>query len=109
MAGIIYLASTWPYVKGLRDAMLRKPAAQRLGMLRAMNAALLPILEKGLVSPSLIHKVLAEYLEVGGPGTKYEAGPHTLLRFLPQPQRILPGLQLYSIHNTPQNGYLRWR
>jgi len=38
----------------LRDAMLRKPVAQRQGMLRQMNAALLPILEKGLVSPSLV-------------------------------------------------------
>ena len=60
-------------VTSLRDAMLRKPVAQRQGMLRQMNAALLPILEKGLVSPSLVHKVLAEYLDVGGPGTKHEA------------------------------------
>ena len=60
-------------VTSLRDAMLRKPIAQRQGMLRQMNAALLPILEKGLVSPSLVHKVLAEYLEIGGPGTKHEA------------------------------------
>ena len=60
-------------VKSLKEAMLRKPVAQRQGMLRQMNAVLLPILEKGLVSPSIVHKVLAEYLEVGGPGTKYEA------------------------------------
>jgi pumilio family protein 6 len=59
--------------KNLRDAMRLKPAAQRQGMLRQMNAALLPILEKGLVSPSLVHAALAEYLEVGGPGTKHEA------------------------------------
>ena len=44
-------------VKNLKEAMLRKPVAQRQGMLRQMNASLLPILEKGLVSPSLIHKV----------------------------------------------------
>jgi pumilio family protein 6 len=50
--------------------MLRKPPAQRQGMLRQMNKWLLPVLEKGLVSPSLIHKVLAEYLDVAGPGTK---------------------------------------
>jgi len=59
--------------KNLRDAMRLKPAAQRQGMLRTMNAALLPILEKGLVSPSLVHAALAEYLDVGGPGTKHEA------------------------------------
>ena len=59
--------------KNLREAMRLKPAAQRQGMLRQMNAALLPILEKGLVSPSLVHAALAEYLEVGGPGTKHEA------------------------------------
>jgi pumilio family protein 6 len=59
--------------KNLRDAMRLKPAAQRQGMLRQMNAALLPILEKGLVSPSLVHAALAEYLDVGGPGTKHEA------------------------------------
>ena len=59
--------------KNLREAMRVKPAAQRQGMLRQMNAALLPILEKGLVSPSLVHAALAEYLEVGGPGTKHEA------------------------------------
>jgi pumilio family protein 6 len=64
-------------VKSLKEAMLRKPVAQRQGMLRQMNAALLPILEKGLVSPSIIHKVLAEYLDVGGPGTKFEAA-HSL-------------------------------
>ena len=38
-------------VTSLRDAMLRKPVAQRQGMLRQMNAALLPILENA-VSPS---------------------------------------------------------
>ena len=59
--------------RNLREAMCAKPAAQRQGMLRQMNAALLPILEKGLVSPSLVHAALAEYLEVGGPGTKHEA------------------------------------
>jgi pumilio family protein 6 len=59
--------------RNLREAMRAKPAAQRQGMLRQMNAALLPILEKGLVSPSLVHAALAEYLEVGGPGTKHEA------------------------------------
>ena len=57
----------------LREAMLSKPVAQRQGMLREMNKTLLPILEKGLVSPSLIHKVLSEYLLAGGPGTRYEA------------------------------------
>jgi len=57
----------------LREAMLAKPIAQRQGMLREMNKTLLPILEKGLVSPSLIHKVLCEYLQAGGPGTRYEA------------------------------------
>ena len=59
--------------RNLREAMRLKPAAQRQGMLRQMNASLLPILEKGLVSPSLVHAALAEYLEVGGPGTKHEA------------------------------------
>ena len=62
-----------PPPRNLREAMRLKPAAQRQGMLRQMNAALLPILEKGLVSPSLVHAALAEYLEVGGPGTKHEA------------------------------------
>ena len=57
----------------LREAMLAKPIAQLQGMLREMNKTLLPILEKGLVSPSLIHKVLCEYLQAGGPGTRYEA------------------------------------
>ena len=53
--------------------MKSKPRAQRQGMLRQMNASLLPILEKGLVSPSLVHAALCEYLDVGGPGTKHEA------------------------------------
>ena len=57
----------------LKTAMLAKPLAQRQGVLRQVNACLVPILEKGLVSPSLIHRVLAEYLECGGPGTKHEA------------------------------------
>jgi pumilio family protein 6 len=48
--------------KNLRDAMKSKPRAQRQGMLRQMNASLLPILEKGLVSPSLVHAALCEYL-----------------------------------------------
>ena len=61
----------------LREAMLSKPVAQRQGILREMNKTLLPILEKGLVSPSLIHKVLSEYLLAGGPGTRYEAA-HSL-------------------------------
>lgn len=59
--------------KNLREAMRLKPQQQRQGMLRQMNAALLPILEKGLVSPSLVHAALCEYLDVGGPGTKHEA------------------------------------
>lgn len=56
--------------------MLRKPVAQRQGMLRQMNASLLPILEKGLVSSSLVHKVLAEYLDVGGGGGGFSQIAH---------------------------------
>ena len=59
--------------RNLREARRAKPAAQRQGMLRQMNAALLPILEKRARVPSLVHAALAEYLEVGGPGTKHEA------------------------------------
>ena len=60
-------------VKSLREALLLKPVAQRQGMLRHINVTMIPVLEKGLVSSSVIHRVLAEYLSVGGPSTKAEA------------------------------------
>jgi len=60
-------------VKTLREALLRKPVAQRQGMLRHIGMSMIPVLEKGLVSSSIIHRVLSEYLEVGGPSTKAEA------------------------------------
>mmetsp|Transcript_5091 Transcript_5091/g.17105 ORF Transcript_5091/g.17105 Transcript_5091/m.17105 type:complete len:761 (+) Transcript_5091:81-2363(+) len=60
-------------VKTLREALLLKPVAQRQGMLQHINMSMIPVLEKGLVSSSIIHRVLAEYLDVGGPSSKAEA------------------------------------
>jgi pumilio family protein 6 len=60
-------------VNSLREALLLKPVAQRRGMLRHINVTMIPVLEKGLVSSSVVHRVLAEYLSVGGPSTKAEA------------------------------------
>ena len=60
-------------VNSLREALLLKPVAQRQGMLRHINVTMIPVLEKGLVSSSVVHRVLAEYLSVGGPSTKAEA------------------------------------
>lgn len=60
-------------VGSLREALLTKPVAQRQSTLRHVNASMIPVLEKGLVSSSVIHRVLAEYLSVGGPSTKAEA------------------------------------
>jgi pumilio family protein 6 len=60
-------------VNSLREALLLKPVAQRQGTLRHINMTMIPVLEKGLVSSTVIHRVLAEYLGVGGPSTKAEA------------------------------------
>lgn len=60
-------------VGSLREALLTKPVAQRQSTLRHVNTSMIPVLEKGLVSSSVIHRVLSEYLSVGGPSTKAEA------------------------------------
>jgi len=57
----------------LKDILLQKPAMQRQNTLKNISRAILPILEKGLVSPLIVHKVLKEYLMVGGASLRAEA------------------------------------
>ena len=57
----------------LKDILLQKPAMQRQNTLKNISRAILPILEKGLVSPLIVHKVLKEYLLVGGASLRAEA------------------------------------
>ena len=46
---------------------------QRQNTLKNISRSILPILEKGLVSPLIVHKVLKEYLLVGGASLRAEA------------------------------------
>ena len=57
----------------LKDILLQKPAMQRQNTLKNISRSILPILEKGLVSPLIVHKVLKEYLLVGGASLRAEA------------------------------------
>jgi len=57
----------------LKDILLQKPAMQRQNTLKNISRSILPILEKGLVSPLIVHKVVKEYLLVGGASLRAEA------------------------------------
>ena len=57
----------------LKDILLQKPAMQRQNTLKNISRSILPILEKGIVSPLIVHKVLKEYLLVGGASLRTEA------------------------------------
>ena len=57
----------------LKNILLQKPAMQRQNTLKNISRSILPILEKGLVSPLIVHKVLKEYLLVGGASLRAEA------------------------------------
>jgi pumilio homology domain family member 6 len=57
----------------LKDILLKKPTMQRQNTLKNISRSILPILEKGLVSPLIVHKVLKEYLLIGGASLRSEA------------------------------------
>ena len=57
----------------LADVVAAMPASTRAGAVARIGARLVPILEKGLVSFSYLHRVLAEYLAAAGPAGAAEA------------------------------------